>query len=340
MHWLKNTWYQAGWVTELPEAAMLARTLLDTPLLFFRDQQGRINALLDRCPHRFAPLSAGNLSNGIVTCGYHGLAFNGNGQCVHNPHGQITPVLKVDSYPVAEKHSAFWVWMGDHDLADPALIPELSFIDDTPELARIEGYLPTKANYQLITDNILDLSHVDYLHPDTLGGMMTNSTTECQVEDEQIYVSWAAQDRPPSRAFEHDIPAPNNGDYWLDVTWKPPAVMTLRVLAAVHGEAPEEKNRATTLHNMVPETASTTHYFFCSTRKRFLDDADYTKMIRKPILQAFEDEDKPMLEKQQSRIGNQDFWGLKPRMLVIDKAAVQARRKLDAMIKQEQESLT
>ena len=336
MNWLKNTWYQAGWLEELEKDQMLARTILDIALVFFRNEAGNISALHDRCPHRFAPLSAGHLADGVVTCGYHGLGFNGEGKCAHNPHGKITSVLHVDSYPVVERHSAFWIWLGDADLADPALIPDLSFIDETPEIARITGYLPTEAHYQLITDNILDLSHADYLHPTTLGGMMTQSETTCVDEGDAVYVSWAAKDRPPSQAFMHDIPPPNTGDYWIDVRWRAPAVMTLRVIAAIHGEEPDEKNRSTTLHNMTPATASSTHYFFCSTRKRFLDDAGYTEMMRVPITKAFVDEDKPMLEKQQKIIGTQDFWGMMPRMLAVDKAAALARRKLDAMVQEEQ----
>jgi vanillate O-demethylase monooxygenase subunit len=338
MHWLKNTWYQAGWVNEIPKEGLLARTFLNTPLVFFRDEEGKISALLDRCPHRFAPLSAGLITNGVVTCGYHGLAFNSTGTCTHNPHGKITPVMKVDAYRVEERHTAFWVWMGDQEKADPALIPDLSFIDETPEVARIYGYMPTKANYQLITDNILDLSHADYLHPATLGGMMTQSETECIEEGDSLFVSWTSIDRPASGAFLHDVPPPNNGDYWIDVLWQPPAVMSLRVLACIHGQKPDEINRSKTLHNMIPETENSTHYFFCSTRKRFADSAEFTEAIRVPIMQAFLDEDKPMLEKQQLRIGNNDFWDMQPRLLSIDKAAVMARRKLDAMIEAEGES--
>jgi len=335
MHWLRDTWYQAGWVSEIPDEGMLARTFLSTPLVFFRNEEGNISALLDRCPHRFAPLSAGHITNGIVTCGYHGLGFDSNGKCAHNPHGRITRAMKVDAYRVEERHSAFWVWMGDQDKADPALIPDLSFIDETPEVARIYGYMPTKANYQLITDNILDLSHADYLHPTTLGGMMTNSESECIDEGESLLVSWTAINQPSAPAFYGEVPPPNTGDFWIDVRWQPPGVMTLRAIASVHGQEPEENNRTETLHNMIPETEGSTHYFFCSTRKRFLDDAEYTEMFRKPLMQAFVEEDKPMLEKQQQRIGDNNFWDLRPRLLSIDEASLLARRKLDAMIEAE-----
>ena len=173
MSWLRNAWYQAGWGEELIVGEPLARTILNEPILIWRAGGGEIAALLDRCPHRFAPLSAGRIERDRVTCGYHGLSFGSNGARVHNPHGAVTSAMRVRAFPVEERHSAIWIWMGDADKADPAGIPDLSFIDETPESARLRIYLPTRANYQLIVDNIMDLSHADYLHPTTLGGMMT-----------------------------------------------------------------------------------------------------------------------------------------------------------------------
>ncbi|MFX5351247.1 hypothetical protein ABTD19_17620, partial [Acinetobacter baumannii] len=87
--------------------------------------------------------------------------------------GPVVAALSVRAFPVVERHGAIWVWTGDAAKADPAVLPNLSSIDETPPLARITGYMPTAANYQLLSDNILDLSHADYLHPDTLGGINT-----------------------------------------------------------------------------------------------------------------------------------------------------------------------
>jgi phenylpropionate dioxygenase-like ring-hydroxylating dioxygenase large terminal subunit len=95
MKWLLNCWYAAAWADELASGGRLARTFLDTPLLLWCDEGGRRRALVDRCPHRFAPLSRGKIEQDAVRCGYHGLAFDGvTGQCVHNPHG---PVFSVSS---------------------------------------------------------------------------------------------------------------------------------------------------------------------------------------------------------------------------------------------------
>ena len=142
--YLRNNWYQAAWASELSEAP-LARTLLDEPIVFFRTGAG-IAALQDRCPHRFAPLSAGRFQGGTVTCGYHGLTFDGSGRCVHNPYGPITEPMKVRSYPVAERHSAIWIWMGAQERADEALIPDVSFIDRTSPTAS-SGYVGERLSF-------------------------------------------------------------------------------------------------------------------------------------------------------------------------------------------------
>ena len=170
MTFLRNCWYMAAWLDELPAEGGLARTFLDEPVFLFRDDAGAAHALLDRCPHRFAPLSRGKIEGDAVVCAYHGLAFDGSGACLRNPHGPVLRSLAVRSYPVAEAHRALWIWMGDKVRADLPAIPELSFLSAAPETAFNRGYVHGAGNYQLYVDNILDLSHTDYLHPTTLGG--------------------------------------------------------------------------------------------------------------------------------------------------------------------------
>jgi vanillate O-demethylase monooxygenase subunit len=337
-HWIKNCWYQIAWAEELEDNPIIARTLLEKPLVLFRNGDGELACLLDRCPHRFAPLSKGKLEQNKIVCGYHGLSFDKSGACVHNPHGRTSAGLKVDSYPVAEKHCAVWVWLGDSDKADAALIPDLGFIDETPELARISGYMPTLANYQLIIDNILDLSHADYLHPSTIGGMMTDADVTLEEIGGHIVVSWDSRNAEVPMGFQQLIPPPNKGDFWLQVEWQAPGVLILRNTACIAGNEPADDAMNTTLHNMVPETDSSTHYFYCSTRKSHLEDAGFTEFLRGALTQAFANEDKPMLEAQQERIGNADFWSLKPRMLSIDAPAVKVRRALDKKVAEEKQS--
>jgi len=334
MTWLRNAWYQAGWSNEISGDEPLVRTILGEPVMFYRAGDGTVVALLDRCPHRFAPLSAGKIESDIVVCGYHGLAFGRDGLCARNPHGAITSAMKVKAFTVVERHSAIWIWMGNSQDANADLIADLSFIDETPEKARIAGYMPTKCNYQLLTDNILDLSHADYLHPTTLGGIITGAKARSREEGGKVIAEWKSDGCKPPAAYRALVP---NGlaDIWTRVVWQAPALMVLDTGAKPAGVAPSPDDYSFTLHNMVPETETTTHYFFCVTRRYDLENEDFTRFLRSAVMQAFENEDKPMLEKQQARIGTQDLMSLSPVLLSTDAAAVRARRVLQQRIAQE-----
>ena len=333
--WLKNCWYQVAWSSDLAKDSLLQRIILGTPLVLFRDTEGLPRALLDRCPHRFAPLSAGTVRDGVVRCGYHGLAFNGSGGCVENPHGAVTSAIRASAFAMIERHRALWVWLGDSP-PDAAAIPKLTFIDETPDTARIQGYMFTGANYELLTDNILDLSHADYLHPTSLGGMMTTAKTTNRVENDLVTVEWQANDCVPPPAFYSMVHPPQRADIWTQVKWRAPAVMVLGTGAEVAGTPRGEVNVSWTLHNMTPATATSSHYFFCTTRKFNTQDAAFNEMLGGLISNAFQTEDKPMLEKQQLAMGTADLFSLKPVLLSIDTASVRARRILSRLIDEEE----
>lgn len=332
--YLQNTWYQAAWSDEVTMTSPLVRTILDLPLLIFRPGEGKIAALHDRCPHRFAPLSAGRIEGDAVTCGYHGLGFNAKGECVRNPHGGITQAIHVRAFAVAERHKAIWIWFGDEP-ARPEHIPNLAFIDETPAQATIVSHMGVAANYRLLTDNILDLSHADYLHASSLGGMMTGAKTTVTTIGENIRVVWDAVNCVPPPAFRAMVPAPHRADIWTEVTWSAPAVMVLGTGATRSGVPRTPLDEAYTLHCMTPESAVSSHYFMCSIRRLLVDDVAFSAMLKGALTHAFNHEDKPMLEKQQQRMGTDDLWALKPVLLGIDNAAVQARRMLDKLIAKE-----
>jgi phenylpropionate dioxygenase-like ring-hydroxylating dioxygenase large terminal subunit len=341
MTFLRNTWYPAARADELEPTALLARTIAGTPVVTFRSEKEGVAALLDRCPHRFAPLSRGRKQADGIACGYHGLAFNAAGTCIHNPHGPITRALTVSAYPCVERYEAIWLWLGDRERADPALIPDLSFIDRSPATAKSHGYLPTAADYRLGIDNIMDLSHVDYLHPNTLGGgALTRAKATITQDETSISLAWLVNGHVAPPAFAPHLPDPTGpADVWATVTWYAPGVMVLETGAAPAGRPRSEGMNSFSLHAMTPETNHSTHYLFANTRTFQLHDAEFNEVLRALVFGIFSGDDKPMLEAQQNRIGSHDFWDLKPALLSIDGGAVAARRRLDQLIAREQADL-
>ncbi len=127
MPFIRNLWYVAMWSELLPNGGVFGRTILEEPIAFFRTATGALGAVEDTCPHRLAPLRLGSVSGENLRCGYHGLEIDAGGACVYNPHGNhtIPPAARIRSYPVIEKHTLIWIWMGD-GTADSAQIPDFS----------------------------------------------------------------------------------------------------------------------------------------------------------------------------------------------------------------------
>jgi phenylpropionate dioxygenase-like ring-hydroxylating dioxygenase large terminal subunit len=336
---LQNAWYVAGFADEVEGDRPLARTLLDEPVVLFRGSEGRLAALADRCPHRFAPLSKGTVCGPerALQCGYHGLKFGLDGACVHNPHGPIPVAARVKSYPVVERHGLIWLWAGRPALADAAYIPDYSEFSKAPEDGTIRGYLPTHCHYQLIVDNILDLTHADYLHAGGLGnGSITRSKgAVTDISPSSLRVSWSVTNEPAPPAFDMHLREQGQlSDQWNEVTWTAPGNMHLRVGATLHSESREQGMEALTLHLTSPETSTTAHYWYWSTR-HFAISAEANAQIRKFIEFAFGEQDKPMLEAQQRAMRGHEFWSLKPLLLASDGGAVRVRRKLNLLMQSE-----
>lgn len=331
---LRDCWYVAAWSDEVGGDVPLARTLLGIPLVFFRDAAGEPAALLDRCPHRFAPLSRGVLRDGRIACGYHGLAFDGGGVCVHNPHGPVTAALRVRGFPVVDRHRALWIWMGDPARARAETIPDMRYLTDCPESAFSKGYLASYGHYQLYVDNILDLSHTDYLHPTTLGGGgMTRATAKVDRTGDTVRITWESKNDRASPMLDALLPEPGQAaDLWSEVCWSPPGVMSLRNGATAAGAPREAGIAGHNAHILTPETTTSSHYFFAATRNFRVDDVALNDRIAQQRATIFTTEDKPMIEAQQQRIGDADFWSLKPALLRTDHAPVIVRRIMDKLI--------
>ena len=168
--YVRNAWYMAGWNRDLPVGIPRHETILNEPIVLYRTEEGRAVALEDRCVHRLAPLSLGRCEGANLRCMYHGLLFAPDGRCIEIPGQELVPDrARVKAYPVAEKHSAVWLWMGDPANADESLIPD--FVGyETPDYAMEPGRIDYEAPARLVHDNLLDLSHVAYVHASSFAG--------------------------------------------------------------------------------------------------------------------------------------------------------------------------
>ena len=343
MEYLRNAWYVAAWSDEVAPGQILARTIMDEPIALFRAAGGAPAAVLDQCPHRFAPFSAGWVKDEVLVCGYHGLGFDRSGRCVANPHGPVPRNGAVKSYPVADRHKAVWIWMGEASRADPRLIPDLAFLEEAPASAFSEGtILSGTGDYQLFVDNIMDLSHVDYVHPTTLGGgAVTQAHQDIEETDDYLDVTWRTPDTPPPPLLAAIIgDLPERTDAYQRVRWFAPSVMKLTA-----GVVPSEAGEAEGLlnfnaHIMTPETRQTTHYFFAATRNFKREDVELNAKIAARREEIFRTEDKPMIEKVARRMGEREFWSMRPMLLSIDGASARVRRRLERLIADEKAGAT
>ncbi|MDB5682808.1 MAG: putative iron-sulfur protein [Sphingomonas bacterium] len=343
MTYLRNCWYAAAWPHEVSEAP-LARKLLGHHVVLYRTTDGVAHALEDRCPHRFAPLSMGRLIDDQLQCPYHGLRFDTDGACVYNPHYDALPrAAKVASYPLLDRYGMLWIWMGDEP-ADPAKLPDdFAFFDD-PGFKAVSGYLMVEANYQLIVDNLLDLTHAPYLHPAfaipgiSAGERLKLTTTELVRLPQRVIARRWRKNCPPNGptrtlfGFTDAVMDSRSHMHWL-----PPSLIYFDAGASRINEAEELGLCLPAMHAITPATEHSSHYFFAQARNRLLDDAKTDETLLAVLVNAFVNEDEPMIEAQQARMGGEtDVLALDPVLLKSDAAPVSARRILAQMIDAEQ----
>ena len=174
--YLRNAWYCAAWSDELGDGGVLGRTILKEPVVLYRQGNGEVVALEDRCAHRFAPLSMGHVVGGNrIQCPYHGLEYDKTGACVLNPHGNKNiPVAGAGEELSGDREAQGDLGLDGRQAADHSKVPDFSVMDNVPELHATKlDKIMVKANVELIIDNLLDLSHTSFLHAGILGNADT-----------------------------------------------------------------------------------------------------------------------------------------------------------------------
>lgn len=341
-----NAWYVAALSTEVDDEILFRRKLLDMSILLYRKQDGEPVAMRDRCAHRFLPLSMGKREGDIVVCRYHGLKYDYNGKCVYSPHGdgKIPKATVVQSFPVVERDGFLWIWLGDPEKADPSKILDCSMLSKCPKDAVFYFMLHTDANYELMTDNIMDLSHIDHLHGPLINtnGKLSPLFPQVTEEGDDINIRWDWKADPAMQLLAVHLKEPEGkAEQFFSVKWHAPSNMHLQV-GAVQGSDDYHKDGVVLYdyHIMTPETARSTHYFFGSARNYKQDDGEYNEMHKEGLQAAFATEDKPVIDLQQEEIEATDLFSLNPVLLSSDAGNVRVRRKLKVLIEKERSNNT
>ncbi|MDB5582980.1 MAG: aromatic ring-hydroxylating dioxygenase subunit alpha [Bradyrhizobium sp.] len=164
----RNQWYVAAGRSEVGRKP-LARKLLGKHVVLFRTEAGDPVAMTDWCPHRGFRFSNSKLVGDTIECGYHGMRFGANGACVHIPSQEsIPPKMAVTTYPLVERREFIWIWLGDIEKMDIALLPaELEF-ENPAHASSYIGTLDVASNAAVAMENVIDITHASLLHPGIL----------------------------------------------------------------------------------------------------------------------------------------------------------------------------
>lgn len=342
---VRNAWYIGALSYEVPVGGILSRTILGEPFAFFRMSDGRLSVLADRCPHRFAPLSLGSITNRGIRCGYHGMEFDPSGRCIGNPVCATDPVpeVQVGALPFVEKQGLIWVWPGSA-VPDRTSIPDYSAYGDQSWTAETH-YMRVAANYLLLVDNLMDLSHISFVHPDILGNddVVDQHCSETVVSESGITEKRLVTGGAPIPVWREVLgPSVAQVDLWMDIHWSNASNIMLDVGSTPTGHPRSAGAGILNLDCITPETATTSHYFYGHARQYERENPELTKFWSDAMTYAFL-QDKAMVEAVQTRMGNSwDIFRMEPPPVInrTDRAAVQVRRRLARALKEEKSAET
>ena len=209
---LQAHWYVACLSSELGRRRPVARTVLGVPMALFRGGDGRVAAVIDRCPHRNVPLSLGTVQDGLLQCGYHGWRFDGCGACREVPGLLEEPdrrARRVDTYPAAEHDGFVWVFpKGD---VEPSGGPFRFPLVDEAGYTTVRRSLFVPASLHAALENTLDVPHTAFLH----GGLFRGGRDPVDIDvvvrhtDDGVEAEYLGEPRPPGLAGR--ILAPEGG---------------------------------------------------------------------------------------------------------------------------------
>lgn len=330
-----NQWYVAGFAWELKDKPV-GRTLLGKPVVLFRTADGQVAALEDRCCHRALPLSSGTLEGQGLRCGYHGLLFDATGQCLEVPgQAKVPSKARVQAWTVQERDQIIWIWFGSPEQPQPSSEPPAYEVHSSGEYVFEGGIYHYDAPYQLIHDNLLDLSHLGYVHLRTIGGNASihmNAQMRVESDEGAVRVIRHMPGSEPPPTYSAAYPFQGKVDRWQEIEF---LVSHLRIWtgAVDAGTEPLDDPRRggfhmRGFHGVTPETETTSHYFWTiATNPKNDVEAIKAKVVEQTAMTF--DEDKVVIEAQYR---NMLEFGPRPMIDIhVDVGANRARKIIEQL---------
>jgi phenylpropionate dioxygenase-like ring-hydroxylating dioxygenase large terminal subunit len=342
---IRNAWYVAAWADEIVQRP-LARRICNDPVVLYRGMDGTVAALEDRCCHRSVPLAHGQVVEKGIECGYHGLVYDGTGRCVHVPGQDLVPKrARVRSYPVVEKDAFIWIWMGDAAKADRSQIVDYPLHEDRVNWPHKHDMYPIKAGYTLMIDNLMDLTHLGYVHRQTIGGTPL-AHVEAKMKTTRMpnglkYTRWMLNHVPPP-TYVAAVGFKGLVDRWQEFEFIAPGSIVQWTGAVdvgrgvYEGGSREGGFSLRIFHALTPETDGRCFYFWSSANGYRQHEPAATEQLFQAIASTFL-EDKVIVEAQQARLEECGEAGLID--IDSDAARIHMRRVIERRLAEEASSV-
>jgi phenylpropionate dioxygenase-like ring-hydroxylating dioxygenase large terminal subunit len=300
-----NMWYVAALSKEIKAGIPFPRRLLNEPVVLFRTADGKVAAVEDRCCHRHLPLSSGTVEDNGIRCGYHGLLFNTKGQCIEIPgQNKIPGKAMVRPYPIIEQDSLVWIWFGSETNSEPDCTPPRYDVHTSGQYVFDGDVYHYNAPFQLIHDNLLDLSHLGYVHLKTIGGnakLHMNAEMKVESAGNQVLVKRYMRDSVPPPTYLAAYPFGDRIDRWQEILFEPSHLRIWTGAVNANTADLDDNNRGgfhmRGFHAITPETETSCHYLWTMATN---PESNHNEVLAKVIQQtAFTfDEDKVVIENQ------------------------------------------
>jgi len=198
---LLDSWYAVALASSLKPEQPLAVQLHGERFALWRDASGGVAALLDRCPHKGASLSAGRVNAGVIACGYHGWCFGADGHCSSIPAQHTGEPMPRRAHARAvhcrEGYGFLWLWWPrdpQSPLPAAAALPPLPPVGPVPEAGdpewrNLEGQVEWQAHWLRVLEAFMDLTHAPFVHSGSFGAMAPDRLMpeEQWVQDDSLY---------------------------------------------------------------------------------------------------------------------------------------------------------